>query len=116
MTIRSLRYPLEALNGKLVLTDSYPVIVGQSILAALQTRLEERVYRPEFGLPDHTFDSIGNLALILAEVRGTIELAIAEDFPEVTFQVLGGVNDDGRLDLTVAYQSPEFSDRVEVTI
>lgn len=116
MDIRSLRYPLQAVNGKLVLTDSYPVIVGQCILAALQTRLEERVYRPEFGLPDHTFDSISNLALILAEVRTAIELAIAEDFPEVTFQVLGGVSDDGKLDLQVAYQSPEFSDRVEATL
>lgn len=106
----SLRYPLQAYKGKLVTTEDYPTIIGDRILAAVQTQLEERVYVPDFGIEDATFKPVADLAAVLSDIRRSVAMALETD-PEVAYDVLGSVQDNGSLYILVRYVCPNEAPR-----
>ena len=66
--MKSLVYPLTLDSGRLAVTDSYPEIVGDHILAALQTQRYERVMDPDFGLDSDVFVTQDQVANMVAQV------------------------------------------------
>lgn len=115
--MKAVKLPLQVLDGRVILTDDYPTIVKQNIVSAIVTYQDERVYRPEFGLEDPVFTAIDTVPGMLGLVKTAIAGALAEDFPEVTYTVLGSVNDDGKLDIVVNYRVGDSDpDQVEITV
>lgn len=111
----SLSYPLYITYGSLTLTEDYLSIVRSAILSALQTELEERAYHPDYGLPRVEFESVGSLTEIMAICRQAIAEGL-EGYPEVTYELRARINDDGLMELLVAYVVDETSDSLEVLI
>lgn len=112
----SLRYPLMADKGKLVTTEDFPRITGDRIKSAVLTYWEERVYQPDHGIQDPSFKSINDLPSVLADVRRSVS-QVLETTPEVTFDVLGSITDDGQLYLYIPYVYPDTPEiQVEVTL
>lgn len=115
--MKSLVYPLAAANGRLVLTSDYPTIVKQVIRATIQTYWEERVMRPDFGVPNFVFESQPNLAPVLGDIRAALDNSLSTDLPDVSYQVLGAIGDTGQLQVTIAYQVADLDpDSLEVDI
>lgn len=111
-----LKYPLEASNGGLELVTTYPAKVGQAILSALATELEERVLRPEYGLDPQDFTTISDITMILVTIRETIERGL-EDLSGVTFDLRGTINDDGMVAVLISYMVAEGTQgQLEVVI
>lgn len=106
----AVKYPLEVVNGRVALVDQYADIVGQHILAAVNTVVDERVWRPEFGRDLWVFTSVSDLPSILANVREAIRSAL-ETYPDIEYSTLGYISDDGLLYLAVTYQCPDFDPR-----
>lgn len=114
--MQGFRYPLSVDGGSLELEYKYPRLVKNAIVSGLYTKAEERVMRPEYGLEPQEFQSVGNIAEVLASIRASIELAL-EGYPETTFDLRGSINDSGAIDVVVVYQcQDEPPERVEVTI
>lgn len=112
----ALKYPLEIADGRLVLSDQYGAIISQNILAALQTYQEERVMRPDEFLPRMVLNSADTLPDILRSVRQAVSDALAEDFPEVQYSVLGSIQDDGSVFVSVRWHSDQDQNLVEFVI
>lgn len=111
-----LSYPLEASNGSLKLVTDYPNRIGQAILSAVATELEERVLRPEYGLDPQEFNTISDITMILATIRETVERGL-EDLPGVTFDLRGALNDDGMVAVLISYMVADGSrGQLEVTL
>ena len=89
-----LSYPLTANNGSLLIVSTYIDRVGQALLSSLQTRLEERVYRPEYGLDDQEFQTTSRLTDILNTIRQALETGL-EGFDDVELDIRGTFTDDG---------------------
>lgn len=115
--MKAVKLPLHATDGRVMLTDDYPTIVKQNIISAIITYQDERVYRPEFGIEDPVFTAIDTVPGMLGLVKTAIAGALDEDFQDITYTVLGSVNDDGKLDLVVKYRVGDSDpDQVEITV
>ena len=106
-------YPLEVFRGSLKLTSDYPTLVKNAILSSLNTELEERVFRPTYGLE---FQAVDNLTAIFATIRQAIAEGL-ENYPEVSFDLKGRIDDSGMVEVVVGYITPDgLSGSVEVAI
>jgi hypothetical protein len=115
--MKAVKLPLQAVDSRVLLTDDYPTIVKQNIIAAIVTYQDERVYRPEFGIDDPVFTAIDTVPGMLGLIKTAIAGALDEDFPDVTYNVLGSITEDGRLDLVVNYRCGDADpDSLETTI
>ena len=105
-----LTYPL-SLNGYqgLNVTSSYPSLVRESLLSVVVTKLEERVYRPDYGNPLEAFENVSDLPRALAELRQAIQSAIALSYPDVAFDLSGYFDEEGELRVEVSYLCPDGS-------
>jgi hypothetical protein len=108
-------YPLTALNGSLVLVSDYAERAKQAIKSAVLTKLDERVWFPEYGSPEALFESESTLAPVLAEFRQSIALGL-EDFPDVTFRLYGSLGDSGELLMDIGYQVGDQKGIIQVTL
>jgi hypothetical protein len=66
-------YPMMTVAGDIGLHDDEPTAVLQAFFHALNTVYEERVLRPEYGMPDLLFRGMG-----LTEVRTILTRVISE--------------------------------------
>jgi hypothetical protein len=66
-------YPIAVVAGDIKLHDDGPTAVLQAFFHALNTAYEERVLRPEYGMPDILFRGMG-----LTEVRAIITRVVSE--------------------------------------
>lgn len=109
-------YPLEVSKGSLKLTSDYPTLVKNAILSSLNTELEERVFRPIYGLDPQEFQTVDNLVTILATCRQAIALGL-EDYPDVDFDLRGRIDDSGMVVVVVAYSVADSIDgKLEVIL
>lgn len=109
-------YPFETYQGSLKLTSDYPTLVKNAILSSLNTELEERVFRPTYGLDPQEFQAVDNLATVLSTCRQAIALGL-EDYPDVDFDLRGRVDDSGVVEVVVAYSvADSISGSVEVAV
>jgi phage baseplate assembly protein W len=96
-------YPMEVVAGDIRLHDDEPTSVLQAFFHALNTVYEERVMRPEYGMPDLLFRGMGLtevrtiLTRVISEglkdfdVRYSLEFELAEGGVSVT--IIYGVNE-----------------------
>lgn len=111
-----LSYPLSVANGSLSLTKDYPSLVKEAILSCIWTKQEERVMRPEYGREDSEFISVNNLVDILSSLRQSVQLGL-EGYPDASFELLGGIDDNGLVEIQVIYQCSDGLERsIKVTI
>ena len=109
-------YPLEVSKGSLRLTSDYPTLVKDAIVSSLNTELEERVFRPDYGLDPQEFQAVDNLVTILATCRQAIALGL-EDYPDVDFDLRGRIDDSGMVVVWVVYSvADSVSGNVEVAL
>jgi len=115
--MKAVKLPLQAIDGRVLYTGDYPNIIKQNIISAIITYQDERVYRPEYGIDDPVFTAVDTVPGVLGLVKNAIAGALEETFPEVTYTVLGSVNDDGKLDIVVNYRVGDSDpDQVEITV
>lgn len=114
--MQGFRYPLTISNGSLEVTDDLPKLVSGAILSSILTLREERVFRPEYGRDEQVFDSINSLVDLLGSLRRAIATGL-EGYPQVTYELLGSIGDDGRAYIQVLYTCPDEIERtIEVSL
>lgn len=111
----SLKYPLAISDGSVTLTDNYALIVQGAIMSALVTELEERAYRPDYGLPRLEFESVSNLTEIMSICRQTIAEGLV-NYPDVSYELRAALTDDGLLDLSILYEIGDETFESNITI
>ncbi len=104
--MKGLVYPLALLGGNLETTENYVGLVRNAIYSGLQTQLEERVFRPDYGLDPQEFQAVNSVIIVLGVVRQAIESAL-EDYSDVTFEAKASIADDGKMDILVIYVCPD---------
>lgn len=93
------KYPLQAANGKLLLSDKPN---AEAILQVLSTRKGERVLRNTFGTEVEELTTIAQLGTTLGTIENDIRGATLEYEPlEVTLE--GALYDDGSAQITCYY-------------
>lgn len=108
--MKGLQYPLKLSGGNLETTVTYADLVRNAIYSGLQTKLEERVMRPEYGLDPQEFQTVNSVILVLGVVRKTISDALS-GYPEVTFEAKASMAEDGLMDILVIYICPDEEPR-----
>ena len=98
----SVVYPLQVVKGSIAITSDYTAIVSQVIKASVMTKLEERVYQPQYGVDERLFSTTEVMPQILADVRRSIDEGLVY-FPGVAFELIGSIGDTGILSLEVVY-------------
>lgn len=98
----TIKYPLTAANGKLLLSDDTRASV-EAITQVIQTSTGERVLRNYFGSDLSNFDTISDLSGVLAALEVAISSNLSEYQP-LTVGLEGSVNDDGVVTIYVEYQ------------
>lgn len=104
------KYPLQAANGKLVLSDNAS---AEAIMQVLQTRKGERVLRNTFGTEVEELTTIAELGTTL----GTLEQDIidaTEEYQPLEVNLEGSLYDDGSAQIQ-CYYSDDLSDGTFVT-
>jgi phage baseplate assembly protein W len=110
----TLKYPLSAANGELLLSQDDRATV-EAITQVLQTKHGERVFRNYFGSDLSEFDVISDLSSVL----GTLELSIANNLNEYTplsLALEGSVDDSGVVSVYVEYQDSDQLNMATVTL
>lgn len=103
----TLRYPITAENGSLLLTREEERKIPEVIRHCLQTRLEERPMRPDWGIEDPEFNVVYDLPAYLRTVETALIEALGE-YPGTSLSVVGAINDSGTLPVTVYWQWQEL--------
>ena len=106
------KYPPEAANGKLVLSDRAS---SEAIISAIQTRHGERVLRNTYGNNLDEFVSINDLSSILAELHESI-INSTRDYRQMSLAVGGFIDDDGHTRITVEYDDDQRNNTLTVTL
>lgn len=108
----SILYPLE-LDGKdLAITRDYSQIVRQQIVSTLQTKQDELLWYPDYGIPEVVFNA--DLISLIVAVEQALELALA-NYPQVKCEVLADPRSEGTIYLEVVYTINDIVDTVSVT-
>jgi hypothetical protein len=71
-----IRFPLEIIDGDLVLDETPSEIVLSEIKAIISTRLGERVYRQDYGTPNFLLKKL-DLGKVIAELSLALENNLA---------------------------------------
>lgn len=108
--MQGLIYPLRLSGGNLETTKNYADLVRNAIYSGLQTKLDERVFRPTYGLDPQEFQIVHSVVIVLGIVRQTIVDAL-EGYPDVTFEAKAAIADDGLMDILVIYICPDEAPR-----
>lgn len=95
-----LKYPIDVNNGDIALTDDYDTYIQDAIRHCLLTVQEERVLRPEYGLPDVLFS-----ATTLQELNALIieTLQVGLEGYNVLLNTSCDFSEDGLLAVQVYY-------------
>lgn len=108
-------YPFQiSPTGDLVTTSDRAEQCNQAILSVLNTREGERVYRPEYGLPEHLFTT-KQMGVVLGSVRSALEEALIPEYEDCTFAVRGTVL-EGATVAIVNYQLDDTTDTIRTVV
>jgi hypothetical protein len=94
------KYPLDTLNGDILLHDSFNTAIGDAVNHVLSTELEERVMRPEYGIEDIIFKGydLQTLNNLIVDVLATGLAGF-----NVIYNVTCSFGDEGILAVKVQY-------------
>jgi hypothetical protein len=85
--MKSIKFPLEIINGDIAMDDTPADIVISEIKAILFTRLGERVYRQDYGSPNFLLKKL-NVGSIIAELSLALENNLAPlGFSQIILEV-----------------------------
>lgn len=93
------KYPLQAANGKLVISNNAS---AEAIRQVLQTRKGERVMRNTFGTEVEELVTIAELGTTLGTIEQDIREA-TEEYEPLEVELEGSLYDDGSAQITVLY-------------
>jgi phage baseplate assembly protein W len=112
----TLSYPLTVENGGLKLTSDQVKLIPEVMKHILQTRYEERVMRPlTFGINSPEFVNVSYLPDLLTDLEASLAEGLQE-YPGVTFRLLGSVSDDGNIPITVYWYVDDITDVFEFVV
>ena len=109
------KYPLEVLNGTLVLTSDYTRTIPEVIAHILQTQITERVLNPEFGIEPTEFNNFYNLPSLLRSLEESLAFGLVE-YPGASVRLVGYADDSGTIPVTCFYDIDETSGEVTVIL
>jgi hypothetical protein len=108
-----LLYPLAVdPDGAIRLSKDLPTAIAGAIRSGLATVVEERVWRPEYGLVRAVLSTYYSVVPVLGQCRAAIETAL-EGYPGVNFSLSGYLGDDGVARVTVEYQVDDITYTLE---
>lgn len=93
------KYPLQAANGKLVLSNNPN---PEAILHVLQTRKGERVLRNRFGTEVEELTTVVELGAVLGSLENDISQA-TEEYEPLEVNLEGYLSNDGTAQITCLY-------------
>jgi hypothetical protein len=99
----TIKYPLQAANGKLLLSDNANV---EAITQVIQTKQGERVLRNTYGTDLNELDTIGDLSTVLGSLSRSIAAGTTEYLP-LAIGLEGSVTDEGIVNVYVEYQDDQ---------
>lgn len=103
----SFKYPPQAANGKLVVSDTADA-TKEAILQAVQTKYGERVFRSSYGNGVDEFTVVADLQATLDDLQQAIVDSTA-DYRPLFLNVTGEIRDDGRINILI-----EFDDETRI--
>lgn len=98
--VRGLKYPLEVVNGQLMIAEDLNV-VEQNIIEILETRPTERVMRTTYGFDPKIFNTLEPNAINARIYKAVKDEVVAIDKLQVTGNVSKG--DAGTYQVTLNY-------------
>jgi hypothetical protein len=85
--VKSIKFPLEIINGDIATDDTPADIIISEIKAILSTRLGERVYRQDYGTNNFLLKKL-NIGSIIAELSLALENNLAPlGFSQIILEV-----------------------------
>jgi phage baseplate assembly protein W len=110
----TIKYPLTAANGKLLLSQDDRATV-EAITQVIQTRQGERVLRNYFGSDLNELDTLSDLSSVLATLEASISNGLSE-YTSLAVGLEGSVDDDGVVTVYVEYQDNDQLSTATVTL
>ena len=98
-TKRGFSYPLSIEDGGLRLSTDYD-LVKEAIFSVIETRLLERIMRPNLGMPEYIFTAVYDKTIIAEQIRQALQTQVAE---VEDWDISGKANDTGVFELTINY-------------
>jgi hypothetical protein len=95
--INGIAYPLTVSNGGLAVAIDTE-LVRQQIFSILETCRNERVMRPDYGLPDQLFSPI-----VPGAIGAYIQRILQEEIPAANFVVGSTASNNGTLEVEVRW-------------
>jgi hypothetical protein len=111
----TLGYPIQSNNGNLQLVLENERLIPQVVTHILQTKQEERVMNPEFGIGVNEFTNAYNLSELLGQLDEALNQALTE-YPGVLYKLLGYLDDSGQVEVTCLYYIDELAPEASVTL
>ncbi len=108
-------YPIQLTNGSIALTSDYSRVVPEVIAHILQTKVEERVLNPDFGVSEYTFENAYDLPRMLRSLESSLAAGLAE-YPGITFNLVASLDDSGQVPVTCYYQVDELESSITVAL
>lgn len=108
----TIRYPVQAANGKLILSDN---ATAEAITSAIQTRYGERVFRNAYGNNLDEFTTTNDLSTLLTEMQSAI-INSTTDYRPLSLSVNGYIDDYGSTVITVNYDDDERTNTITVKL
>lgn len=98
----TLKYPIGASNGGLVLTVNEGEAVVGALKSALLTNKGERIIRPQYGSVDNLFELISNGSSYVVGLEHDVDASVT-DYPDLATQAIGSIGDDGQAKINLLY-------------
>lgn len=108
----TIKYPITAANGDLVVSDNPNV---EAILSALATMQGERILRNSYGQDLDAFYTAADLDDRLLRLLADLNYSVA-DYPVLIADIHGTVNDDGTIDISIYYNDGETDQTISTRI
>jgi phage baseplate assembly protein W len=106
------KYPIQAANGSLVLSDRY---VGEAIISAIQTKQGERVFRNRYGNSVEELSTTNDLSSVLAQMNVAVMDSTSEYQP-LSLSLSGYIDDSGQTVIDVEYSDDQQQENVNLTL
>ena len=108
-------YPITFINGTIALTSDYQRTVPEVIAHILQTKTEERVLNPSFGISDTEFSNAYDLPRLLRSLETALATNLSQ-YPGVSFRLTGYLDDSGIIPVTCYYDINGLAGEVNIDL
>ena len=106
------KYPPQAANGKLLLSENY---TKEAIIQAVQTRYGERVFRNRYGNDIDEFSIVRDLSSLLLDLEEAI-INSTQEYRPISFSLTGDISTEGVVSVHIEYDNEERTQNITVTL